>query len=209
MTHAIRQSRPRRPWSALPVLALSLVLFLVLSVAATPARAEKQRFSNARVLELCAAINGQVRESLPMRMNNLIQEGGITKEAWNNHYAFKVYCIGQTPLEYVVDRLEYEDFKVLADFGIDLNHPITDDEGNISTPWDYAFHKFKTIDGKERLKWKYIAQYLKKKKAKGCADMPKLPCGMPADADEKHNGENKRVAREIYYRYYGHKPALD
>ena len=71
---------------------------------------------------------------------------------------------------------DFKDFKALADYGVNLNYPLVEADGNISTVKDHALHKHKTTKGSERVKWQKRLMIIKKKKAKGCNQQPELKC---------------------------------
>ena len=154
--------------------AVSLFLFTFIGVNQT-ANAKERMFAHMDVQEFCSEIKGRYPDNLAMHMDGLIKKAGITKEQWNKKYAFKVYCLGATPLSYSLTK-DVEDFRELADYGVDLNHPFVDEDGNISTVKDYALHKRKTTKSSIRAKWMRILKIIKKKKAKSCNEQPDLHC---------------------------------
>ena len=145
-------------------------LILLYSVVNNPVWAHKIKFSNEDTQNLCAAIKSGTVKEIPLFMDTLINKAGISKEQWNSNYVFKLSCAEVTPLFYSL-QFPAKSFKALADYGIDLNHPIIDDQGNVSTIKDYVRFKAKTL-----IKYKNIYEIIKKKKAKGCNDLPKIKC---------------------------------
>ena len=135
----------------------------------------KRMFARGDIINLCESMRMKKSDDLVELMEVLIEKADITKEQWNKYYAFKVYCTGDTPLFYSL-RWELEDFQTLADYGVDLNHPIKDYDGKISTVKDYVVYKFKTVPKKERSKWRKISRVIKTKGAKNCAEQPELEC---------------------------------
>jgi len=103
-------------------------------------------------------------------MDVLVNKAGITKQKWNTRYVFKIDCSGTSPLFYSL-QAPAKTFKALADYGIDLNHPIIDEDGNVSTVKDYVRYKARTL-----IKYKNIYEIIKAKKAKGCNDLPDIKC---------------------------------
>ena len=154
---------------------LSFTLMTLLFAATYSVQAKERMFSHSDVQNFCSAIKGDYTEYLAGEMDDLIKKAGITKEQWNNHYAFKVYCLGATPMSYSLTK-DFKDFKALADYGVNLNYPFVDVDGNISTVKDYALHKFKTTKSSERAYWLQVLKIIKKKKAKGCNEQPELKC---------------------------------
>lgn len=151
------------------IIVISLLLSLY-SGLIKPAWGDKITFSNNDIQNLCAAIKSGAVKEIPLYMDILIKKAGVSKEKWNTDYIFKVGCSGVSPLFY---SLQYpaKTFKALADYGVDLNHPITDDQGNVSTIKDYVRFKAKTL-----IKYKNIYEIIKKKKVKGCNDLPDINC---------------------------------
>jgi len=41
---------------------------------------------------------------VPKRMDLLIRKANITKAQWNEYYAFKVYCLGASPMYYALTK---------------------------------------------------------------------------------------------------------
>lgn len=130
----------------------------------------KNKFSDIDVQNLCSAIKSELVKDIPRHMDTLINKAGISKEQWNTKYVYKVDCSGVSPLFYSLQH-SAKTFKAFVDYGIDLNHPIIDDKGNVSTVKDYVRYKAKTL-----VKYIHIYEIIKKKKAKGCNDLPELNC---------------------------------
>lgn len=163
---------PRTTFNSSRYLQIAVVAFLTLlySGLINPVLADKIKFSNGEIQNLCTAIKSGAVKDIPLIMDLLINKAGISKEQWNTNYVFKVRCSEVTPLFYSL-QFPAKTFKTLADYGVDLNHPIIDDQGNVSTVKDYVRFKAKTL-----IKYKNIYEIIKKKKAKGCNDLPDIKC---------------------------------
>jgi len=165
--------------------------------------AEKD-FDRVAVYNLCGSIKGRSgKEVIHERMDIVRKEAGVTKEDWNKHYAFKVYCSGAVLLHYALTS-DLEDFQALTEYGIDLNHFFKDGSEKITTTKDLAIQKYKdqSLSGRERVKWKKVIRYVRKHKIKGCKDMPLIPCGSGGNLSYDQHENFIQQAEEIYYKHY-------
>ena len=171
------------------------VLIMVLNLCLNQSVYAKERmFDLDDVQNLCTTIRAGNPSDIANRMDRLVRKANITKAQWNEYYVYKVYCLGSSPMYYALSK-EVSDFKALADYGVDLSHPIIGDEGEVTTVKDYVINQIDTGDRSDLSKFRKIRRILKKKKAKSCADMPLLPCG-------KVGATYMQEARELYYRHY-------
>ena len=136
---------------------------------------KKRLFSRNDILNLCETMKVKKSKRHAKYMDILIKNAGITKEQWNKKYFFEISCVGGTPLYYAL-RWQFEDFKLLADYGIDLNHAFKDDLGDISTVMDYVKYKYKNAKKGRRVKWRKVYNVLRAKGAKDCKQQPELKC---------------------------------
>ena len=164
--------------SLLMTLILSTLLTAESSLAYDSFSNKKRMFSDSDTINLCETMKVKGSNRHARYMDILIEKSGITKEQWNKHYAFTVYCTGNMPLFYAL-KWQLEDFKNLADYGVDLNHFIEDEDGDVSTVKDYVKYKFRSVPKNERSKWRKIYKVIKSKGAKGCKEQPELKCTAP------------------------------
>ena len=134
-------------------LILSTLLMSQSSIASDSTSKKKRMFSEENIVTLCIRIKNFKTTDLVGAMDDLIKEAGITKEQWNNKYAFTVNCLGNYPIVYAVKH-DLEDFITLAEYGISLEYPFRDDDQNVTTLKDYVLDKYKTayIASPEELK---------------------------------------------------------
>ena len=156
-------------------LILSTLLMSQSSIASDSTSKKKRMFSEGNISILCGMIKSFDKENIAKQMDKLIKQGGITKEQWNNKYAFTVNCLGNYPIVYAVKH-DLEDFITLAEYGVSLNHPFRDDDQNVTTLKDYLRDKIKTTKGSQKLKFVKMFKYLRKNGGKGCKQMPELKC---------------------------------
>jgi len=154
--------------------ALITALAITLSPILSSAKMEG-KFSMNNISGLCSVINGRHLDQIYNKMDNLIKEGDITKEEFNNHYIFKISCTGRAPLQFASSK-GYEYFLKFAEYGVDLKHSFKDIDDHITTIKDYAKYQYKHTKGQEKSNWRRIYVYLRKNKIKGCKEQPQLNC---------------------------------
>jgi len=154
----------------------TLILVITLSISPSLASAKDAgKFSRGNIVSLCGVIKTDQIKLIHEKMDNLIKEGGVTKESFNKHYVFTIACTKRVPLHYAANK-GYEQFLKFAEYGVDLEHSFKDLDDHITTLKDHAKYKAQTTKGNERLEWRKIFFYLKKNKVKGCQEQPQLNC---------------------------------